>query len=341
MQSETPKPTEGSEYTFARKQSVASLDRKDLAHIWEISGSQDLAALIAEGDHLFLGPLQVATATVVITADLGRPAEVLPTVLFWLDQVQRKLAATYASLERRGSKLPEQLRLRARRYFGSQHDDADLVQHTGVAIVIAALKDDTFRSSDAEVRKVLACSLRHVAHSHGASLVFLGGLAGGAAIHKEGAADKALLANFRAMLNHLVFTGLDKRMALRMECQTDHLQSLVVPGGADRFRDIGRPRGGAAGATPAAALAEWQGLCEQVFPPKPPDAKRHFDAAKQQYAEREVDETRKQRDAELEAQQKDKTAQQASALKARKSALIARQQMAQRRRTGSSKALQP
>lgn len=73
-----------------------------------------------------------------------------------------------------------------------------------------------------------------------------------------------------------------------MECQTDHLQSLVVPGGADRFRDIGRPRGGAAGATPAAALAEWQGLCEQVFPPKPPDAKRHFDAAKQQYAERGV-----------------------------------------------------
>ena len=55
----------------------------------------------------------------------------------------------------------------------------------------------------------------------------------------------------------------------------------------------------------------------------------------------EVDETRKQRDAELEAQQKDKTAQQTLALEARKSALIARQQMAQRRRTGSSKALQP
>ena len=75
--------------------------------------------------------LQVATATVVIGADLAHPAEVLPTVLFWLDQVQQKLAATYASLERRGSKLPEQLRLRARRYFGSQHEDADAVQHTG------------------------------------------------------------------------------------------------------------------------------------------------------------------------------------------------------------------
>ena len=62
------------------------------------------------------------------------------------------------------------------------------------------------------MRKVLARSLRHVAHSHGASLVFLGGLAGGSASPKEAAADKALLANFRAMLNHLVFTGLDKRM---------------------------------------------------------------------------------------------------------------------------------
>ena len=76
--------------------------------------------------------------------------------------------------------------------------------------------------------------------------------------------------------------------ALRVESQTDHLQSLMVPMGADRFRDIGRPRGGAAGAPPAAALAEWQGLCEQVFPAKAPDAKRPFDAAKQQYAERGV-----------------------------------------------------
>ena len=76
--------------------------------------------------------------------------------------------------------------------------------------------------------------------------------------------------------------------ALRLECQTDHLQSLMVPMGADRFRDIGRPRGGAAGASPAATLAEWQGLCEQVFPPKAPEARRPFDAAKQQYAEKGV-----------------------------------------------------
>ena len=80
--------------------------------------------------------LQVATATVVIAADLARPAEVLPTVLFWLGQVQQKLAATYASLECRGSKLPEQLRLRARRYFGSQHEDADVVQHTGEGLLL-------------------------------------------------------------------------------------------------------------------------------------------------------------------------------------------------------------
>ena len=64
----------------------------------------------------------------------------------------------------------------------------------------------------------MAQSLRYVAHLHGASLVYLGGLKSPSAglrsssSHKDAAADKAALANFRSMLSHMLFIGIDKRM---------------------------------------------------------------------------------------------------------------------------------
>lgn len=64
----------------------------------------------------------------------------------------------------------------------------------------------------------MAQSLRYVAHLYGASLVYLGGLkspssgAQGSSSQKDAAADKGALANFRSMLSHMVFIGMDKRM---------------------------------------------------------------------------------------------------------------------------------
>lgn len=65
-----------------------------------------------------------------------------------------------------------------------------------------------------QARQVLGQALRYVAHLHGASLVYLGGLRGAAGSSRSGsaAADKAALANFRLMLTHMLFTGMDKRM---------------------------------------------------------------------------------------------------------------------------------
>lgn len=65
---------------------------------------------------------------------------------------------------------------------------------------------------------MIARSLRYVAHFFGASLVYLGGLKGssgavqGSITQKQLAADKAALANFRSMMSHMLFTGMDKRM---------------------------------------------------------------------------------------------------------------------------------
>jgi hypothetical protein len=58
-QVEVPKPSEGLEYTYARKPSNFDHERKDLAHIWEVGGSQEFAEQIAQSDQLFLTVKQV------------------------------------------------------------------------------------------------------------------------------------------------------------------------------------------------------------------------------------------------------------------------------------------
>jgi len=75
--------------------------------------------------------LQVATAVVAVVVDLSQPAQVLQSAVTYLHLVRANLQTSYGWLEQKGSKLPEQLRLRARKYIGSSHDDKDAIQHLG------------------------------------------------------------------------------------------------------------------------------------------------------------------------------------------------------------------
>lgn len=93
-QADVPKPTDGLEYTYARKSSAYNPEKKDVAHIWELSGGEELADEVLKSEHLFLGQKQVTTAVVVIAVDLSQPAEVLDTLLFWLEKVRLKLQVT-------------------------------------------------------------------------------------------------------------------------------------------------------------------------------------------------------------------------------------------------------
>ena len=73
----------------------------------------------------------------------------------------------------------------------------------------------------------MAQSLRYVAHLHGASLLYLGGLKGspgpnqGGMSQKDAASDRAAVANFRSILSHMLFTGMDKRMYAHPEPYAD------------------------------------------------------------------------------------------------------------------------
>lgn len=203
-------------------------------------------------------------------------------------------------------------------------------------MVIAATKYDAFKNADAELKKVMSRTLRFLAHTHAAGLFYLGGLRGGAksspadAAGDDPASDRSQLNQFRAYLNHLIFTGVDKKFPARLNVETDHLKPILCPIGSDRLQAIGVPRGGGGGGGGGDdALQAWRDVFHQMFPEPPGglgswagngfkapvggvgggkgvgggggDADRGLggpDLAR--YPEHEVDAVRKQRNAELE-----------------------------------------
>ena len=278
------KPTEGLEYTFARKSAAANLDRKDVAHIWEIGGGEQLGTTVAGSDSLFLNYRQVTTATVVICVNLARPSEVLETIMHWLRLIRGRLSKCYDMLSKRGSKLPHQLRARNKKPYGSGHEDLPLIerQMTGVSIVLCATHYDQFENEDAELRKVMGRTLRFIAHTQGCHLVYTG------CGPNHGAMERQTVANFRAIVQHLIFTGPDRRVPLKQPPTFDHARALMVPLGYDRLRDIGRPRGSTE-ETLESGLRDWEAMFSGTFP-KPPAADKG--AAKVDlapYPEKDVD----------------------------------------------------
>ncbi len=84
VQAEVPKPSEGLEYTYARKPSNFDHEKKDLAHIWEVGGSPEFAEEI-----LLLTVKQVLAALTVKEGPTqwlqhsNRPCRSLPRWWFW------------------------------------------------------------------------------------------------------------------------------------------------------------------------------------------------------------------------------------------------------------------
>ena len=282
---DAPKPTEGMEYNYARKTHATNVERKDVAHVWEIAGSRRFADACTEQDNVFMGMRHVTTAVVVIVLDLSRPHEALPTLEYWLERVKCRTRATFAKLEKRGSKLPEQLRTRSAKTFGQTHEDVGHVRHLGVTVVVVAAKYDAFERADAELKKIMSRALRHACHAHGASLFYTSGLDAAAAATGGGEDETSTVASrrarsaddreddarrlnrFRAYLNHLVFVGADKRYPGRIDPEIDYGGAITVVAGSDRFASIGAPRGASGGASGGDASAAWRALFREAFPP--------------------------------------------------------------------------
>ena len=85
--------------------------------------------------------------------------------------------------------------------------------HLGVSVIVVANKYDTWRDTDAVVRKTLARTLRCHCHAHGAALLFAGGLSAALPPPAKDAPEyKALLAALKTMLAHFAFSGPDRKL---------------------------------------------------------------------------------------------------------------------------------
>lgn len=297
-----PKPTEGLDYTFARKSSsMANVERKDVANIWEVSGTEEFQREVSQAESLFITPRQVATATVLIVLDLSKPYEVLDSLLGWLRRVRYRLEEVYDKFTRRGSKIPLQLKARAKKAFGgSKREDEGKIDHTGISIVIAANKYDAFSDEDAELRKIMARTLRYVAHTNGATLVYTSNKGDRA---KD---SRNTLSNLRHVLNHYLFTGADRKLPSKGAVQSDHLQSLFMPGGTDHLRDIGRPKGGSTHDDSSGGIDEWKVVFDRFFV-READSGRgregkqgHNEDVSGKFEESEIDSMREQKLRELD-----------------------------------------
>ncbi|KAF8073133.1 SAMS2 [Scenedesmus sp. PABB004] len=342
------------DYFYVRRLGAGEQQR-ELAHVWDVGGGDELAHALAAGGQLLLAPRQLAAAVVVIVLDLSEPGRAVPDALAWLALVRERLATAFVAFERKGlAQLPAQLRARQRAVqLPPQHEDRSLVDCAGVSIVLACTKHDALRdAAEPETQRVLARALRWVAHAAGAHLLFLGGLAGGAPAgpgSRGGPAGGAggapgpaqLLDNFSRLLRHLLFAGMARRPALRLAPLADHLGPLMLPAGCDSFRDIGTPHGGPlpggggalTAADVAAVQAEWAALAARVPPPpparaprggaRPAGAREPPGAADARWAEEAVDEAAARRAAALEAHRCEQEAARRAEAAARRAARAA------------------
>ncbi|BBN09364.1 dynein cytoplasmic 2 light intermediate chain [Marchantia polymorpha subsp. ruderalis] len=247
---DVPKRTIGLEYTFARRtvSSAVSVDRKDVVHIWELSGPRKLEEELLTAERLLLPMSSLSTSVVVVVLDLSKPSEVLDLLIFWLDKIHKRIEGFYEKLKRRGSKLPQQLVEREKKLFGLEHEDLDEVKLSGVPVIIVGTKYDCFKvgacglrlwhlprifDQDAELRKTMARTLRYLAHTNGGTLLYTTGL------NKDVQGEsRSSHSAFRSIINHLVFHAPPYRGV-----EVDHSRPLVIPLGLDRLANIGHPSG--------------------------------------------------------------------------------------------------
>ena len=298
-----PRPGEGMEYHYARRARGGESDRKDVAHVWEISGTRAFAEAISSKESVFFGARQVTTATALICIDLSKPKEAVPTLEYFLRRTCAAVDRTFDKLRKRGSRLPEQLVNRHKKQFkavcaqtarsfsvsardananfgddGARDDDLDdlsagilTTEHfSGVQIVVACTKADLHRREDAEPRRVLSRALRRLAHFNGASLFYVDCSSSSSEVPRRDERDESPSRQFaalRSFVNHCVFVGADKPFPKTTPPCFDHLRDVRVVHGQDGANRIGAPRavesGGGSYETDVASA--WRVACAKVF----------------------------------------------------------------------------
>ncbi|KAJ3294419.1 Cytoplasmic dynein 2 light intermediate chain 1 [Borealophlyctis nickersoniae] len=284
---EAPTPTVGLEYTFGRRTRGVNAV-KDVTHIWELAGGTYLSDLI----DVPITETNIHTTTFIIVVDLSQPQSHLQILLPFLGKVTARVTAVLDSLGQRGSKRPKALRAYAWKKFTGEaagHPDKDAVNLSPVPMVIIGTKYDLFRDMESEKRKLVCKTLRFLAHTNGASLLFVSNK------------DENLVAKCRQMLNHHAFKGSPlKTMSV------DHNKPVCVVAGQDALSQIGHPPSLHRDANTPIGIGNaslptveaWKADYERYFPVgNEQDPTQDLDFSK--FAEPSIDAMRAQKDEEL------------------------------------------
>lgn len=223
-------------------------EEKSVSHFWELGGGRSLVDLA----DVPITAQSIADCLVVLTLDLSTPriTRIVDDATFWLNLVRKRCDAVFAEMKSKGGGGPAAvaaLQAAARRRFGDSHADLSRVDLLPVPVLIAVHKFDAVKSLEPEHLRILSRTLRAVAHSYGASLLYT------SRQHKD-----TLLKLYRTRITSFVMSSSG---AVRpTQPNFDHTQWIAVNAGQDSFANIGEPPGAAGSAkTPLAAWA-------QVFP---------------------------------------------------------------------------
>lgn len=179
---DTPSPSVALEYTFGRRTRGAN-GIKDVSHIWELgtvyvteAGATSLSDLI----NIPLNEANIHIASLAICVDLSKPEESLQLLKHFFDKTGARVDKILEGLESRGSKRPKALRHHAWTRFGADHPDKlfiiygrEHVKPFVIPVAIIGTKYDSLSKMESERRKLLCKTLRFIAHSNGASLLFV------------------------------------------------------------------------------------------------------------------------------------------------------------------------
>lgn len=220
---------------------------EQLTHYWELGGGRRMDKLL----EIAVTSQSVDRSLAVVVLDLSQPHTVAESLAYWVKRVRAHAASC---LNKRAKTEPgAQAAAKARAEAAWEgHADRARVGPSLVPLLIVAAKYDAFESSDAGLLRVMARTLRCVAHSCGASLVYASSRSTGA---------------FRAMAQRRLAGGGALPDAPRA---VDDTRALVVPAGSDSFSDIGAPPSDGAAAAPAgktpSPAQQWIKACRRHFP---------------------------------------------------------------------------
>jgi len=168
-------------------------------------------------------PDAVRDLLVVVVLDLSRISRVVDDLMYWLELLRKRVDACLTKLRDENSDLPVRLLALARERY-KDPKDIEKASPIPVPILIVGNKHDLFQEqvTDVERQKVMACTLRSIAHYYGCSLLY------------TTRRSVATLQTFRSRIGR--HAG-NKGSSIKAELNP--LQPLNVSAGQDTFRDIG------------------------------------------------------------------------------------------------------